>query len=70
MMPTMEFWKNASQSSPARIFIFFVALTVIVYVLRGLAILSMLPGSVIWALILLSIGTGIFAALQNMRGRY
>lgn len=70
MMQAMEFWKNSSQSWPLRIFFFFVVLTVVVYVLRGLAILSMLPGSIIWALILLSIGTGIFAALQTMKGRY
>jgi hypothetical protein len=66
----MRFSRNSFQSWPLRIFVFFVVLTVVVYVLRGFAVLSMLPGSIIWALILLSIGTGIFAALQNMRGRY
>jgi hypothetical protein len=66
----MGFVKKFSQSWAARIFYSVLALTVIVYILRGFAILSMLPGSVIWALILLSIGTGILAALQNIRGRY
>jgi hypothetical protein len=45
-------------------------LTILVYVLRGFAVLSMIPGGVIWALILLSIGTGILAALQTMGRRY
>ena len=53
-----------------RIFLFFLVLMLLVYVLRGLAILGMIPGSIIWALLLLTIGTGILAALQNIRGRY
>lgn len=61
---------RSSQSWTKRIFIFFLVLTIVVYVLRGLAILSMLPGSVIWGLFLVTIGAGILAALQNIRGRY
>lgn len=59
-----------SESWTKRIFFFFLVLTIVVYVLRGLAILSMLPGSVIWGLVLVTIGMGIFVALQNIRERY
>jgi len=61
---------GSSQSLATRIFRFILVLTVIVYVLRGLTILGMIPGSVIWILILLTIGTGLLAALENIRGRY
>ncbi len=41
-----------------------------VYVLRGLGILAMLPGLILWCLILLSIAIGLLAALQYLRERY
>jgi hypothetical protein len=53
-----------------RLFWICLGLTILVYVLRGFAVLAMIPGGVIWALILLSLGTGILAALQTMRRRY
>jgi hypothetical protein len=44
--------------------------TVLVYVLRGFAVLSMLPGGVIWFLIILSIAAGVLATLVNLRRSY
>ncbi|MBD0336451.1 MAG: hypothetical protein ICV62_13255 [Cyanobacteria bacterium Co-bin13] len=50
-----------------QIFLGFLAFTAVVWLLRGLGILSFLPGAVIWILILLCFGTGIFSSLQKMR---
>jgi hypothetical protein len=49
--------------------IFWVVLsvTLTVWVLRGLGILTFIPGAVIWLLILLTVGTAIFALIQNTR---
>jgi hypothetical protein len=44
-----------------------VALTGIVWVLRGLTLLAFLPGIVLWVLILLCFGLGIISSLQRMR---
>jgi len=62
--------QKLSQTWIIRLFWICLGLTILVYVLRGFAVLAMIPGGVIWALILLSIGTGILAALQTMRRRY
>lgn len=62
--------QKLSQTWTIRLFWICLGLTILVYVLRGFAVLTMIPGGVIWALILLSIGTGILAALQTMRQRY
>ncbi|MBD2259630.1 hypothetical protein H6G13_18870 [Pseudanabaena sp. FACHB-2040] len=50
-----------------QIFLGLLAFTTVVWILRGLGILSFLPGAVIWVLILLCFGTGIFSSLQKMR---
>ncbi|MDB9312815.1 hypothetical protein PN462_06855 [Spirulina sp. CS-785/01] len=57
------------QSEQLSTYLFFtiLAVTILVYLLRGLAILSFLPGGVIWILILLSIGTGIFYIVEKSR---
>lgn len=62
--------QKSLQAWAVRLFGFSLGLTILVYVLRGFAVLSMIPGGVIWALIMLSIATGILAALQVMRRRY
>ena len=51
----------------AYIFATTLAITVLVYVLRGFGILTFLPGAVIWILILLSIGTGLVYGVQKTR---
>lgn len=50
-----------------QIFLGVLALTLLVWGLRGLGILAFLPGLVIWILILLCFGTGIVSSLQKMR---
>ncbi|MEM1311791.1 MAG: hypothetical protein AAGF98_20185 [Cyanobacteria bacterium P01_H01_bin.153] len=54
-------------SLPSQIFLALLALTLIVWVLRGLTVLSFLPGLVIWLLLLLTIGAGVITSLQRMR---
>lgn len=43
------------------------AITVIIYLLRGFGILTFLPGGIIYLLILLSIGVGIIYGIQKTR---
>lgn len=50
-----------------KLFLGTVALTTVVWVLRGLTLLAFLPGMVIWLLILLCFGLGILSSLQRMR---
>jgi hypothetical protein len=49
------------------LFYFFLTLTVFVYVLRGFALLSMMPGGILWVLLLLTIAIGVLAILLNTR---
>ncbi len=42
-------------------------LTVAVYGLRGLGVLSFVPGGIIWLLLLLSIGAGVFYGIEKTR---
>jgi hypothetical protein len=53
-----------------RLFYAVLVVTIVIYVLRGLAVLSMLPGGVIWLLIILSLATGVLATLVNLRRSY
>lgn len=54
-------------SIPTQIFLGLLALTVLVWVLRGLTILAFLPGIVVWLLLLLTIGSGVVTSLQRIR---
>lgn len=46
-------------------------ITILVWILRGVKILSFIPGGVIWVLFLLSVGIGIINwQLQRRQGRY
>lgn len=49
------------------IFGIFLSLTIVIYVLRGVGILTFLPGGILWLLIFLSIGTGIAYGIQKTR---
>jgi hypothetical protein len=51
----------------AQLFWITLALTAIVWILRGLGALTFLPGGVIWLLILLSLGTGVVNGLMGTR---
>ncbi len=58
---------RANSSWALKWFSFFFAGTLVIYVLRGFAILSMLPGYVIWVLLLLTLISGLLTALQLLR---
>lgn len=51
----------------AYIFSITLAITIVVYLLRGFGILTFLPGGIIWLLILLSIGTGVLYGVQRTK---
>ncbi|GFE70059.1 hypothetical protein [Chroococcus sp. FPU101] len=51
----------------ARLFISLIALTLITYLLRGLGILTFIPGGVILVLLALSILSGIFYGIEKTR---
>lgn len=54
-------------SLPSQIFLALLGLTLLVWILRGLTILSFIPGIVLWLLLLLTIGAGVITSLQRMR---
>lgn len=62
--------KKFTQSWLAQVFLGLLGFTLVIYILRGLAVLSMMPGGVIWFLFLVTIAAGILAALQTIRKRY
>lgn len=49
------------------VFLTILFITVLVWVLRGLGILTFLPGLVIWVLLLLTVGAGVFSGIQGTR---
>lgn len=54
-------------SLPSQIFLSLLGITILVWVLRGLTVLSFLPGIMLWILLLLTIGAGVVTSLQRMR---
>ncbi|NJL86382.1 MAG: hypothetical protein HC886_11010 [Leptolyngbyaceae cyanobacterium SM1_1_3] len=50
-----------------QIFLGVLTVTLIVWVLRGFALLAFLPGIVLWLLLLLCFGSGIFLLLRRLR---
>lgn len=50
-----------------KLFLAALALTAIVWILRGLSVLAFLPGLMIWLLILVCFGLGIVSSLQRIR---
>lgn len=50
-----------------KVFLMAVGLTFILWILRGLSVLSFMPGSVLWGLILLCFSLGIISTLQRIR---
>jgi hypothetical protein len=50
-----------------KLFLGTVALTLIVWVLRGFTLLAFLPGIVLWILVLLCFGLAIISSLQRMQ---
>lgn len=58
---------SKSLKPTTQLFLLTLAITIAVWVLRGLGILTFLPGGLIWLLILLSIGTGVVNGLMGTR---
>lgn len=56
-----------SMKPTTQLFFLTLAITAVVWVLRGVGLLTFLPGGVIWLLILLSIGTGVVNGLMGTR---
>lgn len=54
-------------SLPSQIFVGLLIFTLLVWILRGLAVLSFIPGIIIWVLMLLTIGAGVITSLQRIR---
>ncbi|NJL46019.1 MAG: hypothetical protein HC922_10520 [Leptolyngbyaceae cyanobacterium SM2_3_12] len=50
-----------------QIFLGTLALTLVVWILRGLSLLAFMPGLVLWLLILVCFSLGIISSLQRMR---
>jgi hypothetical protein len=50
-----------------QLFLLTLAVTILVWTLRGFGILTFLPGGLIWLLILLSVGTGVVNGLMGTR---
>lgn len=44
-----------------------ITVTLVVWVLRGVALLAFIPGAVLWLLLLASIGLGVVRSLQRVR---
>lgn len=56
-----------SESIATSLFLVSSIFTVVVYLLRGFGLLSFLPGGVIWLLVLLVIGSGVFYGVEKTR---
>ncbi|QYO64386.1 hypothetical protein [Leptolyngbya sp. 7M] len=56
-----------SMRPTTQLFLFALGLTAAVWLLRGIGILTFLPGGIIWLLILLCIGTGVVNGLMGTR---
>ncbi len=51
----------------SQLLLLLVCITLVVWILRGLTLLSFLPGIVLWLLILSCLGVFVFNSLQSMR---
>jgi hypothetical protein len=54
-------------SKSYRIFLIFLGITIAVWVMRGIGFLTFIPGGILWLLILSTIGTGVFSAIQRSK---
>lgn len=54
-------------SIPTQIFLSLLTVTALVWLGRGLTVFAFLPGGILWILLLLTIGSGVFTSLQRMR---
>lgn len=54
-----------SQNLALRLFLIFLPTAIAIWLLRGLGILTFLPGGIIWILLLVAIAAGIFSRFQR-----
>ena len=54
-----------SQNLALRLFIILLPTAIAIWVLRGLGILTFLPGGIIWVLLLAAIAAGVFSRFQR-----
>lgn len=52
---------------PTTIFFLLLGVTITVWVLRGIGLLTFVPGGVVWLLIFLSVGAGVVDMVQKTR---
>ncbi|MDX2097913.1 MAG: hypothetical protein SFW36_09065 [Leptolyngbyaceae cyanobacterium bins.59] len=58
---------NYFASPEVTIFLALLGLTIFIWVLRGFALLAFLPSSILWILLFLTVGMGVWVALQWTR---
>jgi hypothetical protein len=49
------------------VFLTIFCITLVTYILRGLGLLTFLPGGLMWALIFATVGAGVFSGIQGTR---
>ena len=54
-----------SQNLALRLFLILLPTAIAIWLLRGLGILTFLPGGIIWILLLVAIAAGIFSRFQR-----
>jgi uncharacterized membrane protein YccC len=59
-----------SRNLTIRIFGTFLGLTILIWLLRGLGILTFIPGGTIWLLLLLAIAVGVWIRVQRRWRRF
>ncbi|MEO1519385.1 MAG: hypothetical protein AAFU78_01235 [Cyanobacteria bacterium J06633_2] len=50
-----------------RLFLMLLGVTLAVWIMRGIGIITFFPGGIMWILILCTIGAGTFAAIQKSK---
>ncbi|MEM9449106.1 MAG: hypothetical protein AAGA75_11285 [Cyanobacteria bacterium P01_E01_bin.6] len=50
-----------------RLFLMLFGITLAVWIMRGVGILTFIPGGILWLLLLGTIGAGTFAAIQKSK---
>ncbi|AFY86085.1 MAG: hypothetical protein CLLPBCKN_002708 [Chroococcidiopsis cubana SAG 39.79] len=59
-----------SQNLALRLFIILLLTAIAIWVLRGLGIITFLPGGIIWILLLVAIAAGVFSRFQRRWVRF
>lgn len=59
--------RKFSPSPALQVFLIFLAITGVIWILRGFSLLAFLPGILLWVLLLFTVGSGIVATLQRIR---